>query len=382
MGKKLEDSVIVNLFESKGYKIVGEIKNTTTPILCEKDGYRYKITYNNLKMGKTPSFWGFNNIINLDYNIRVFLHKKSATAEFLHYNIIAKNQKKRILLTFRCECGEIFNKTLEDTIYKTYICCNKCTIEKSRKKKRVSEKSLQKIKQAGYTVLQSPENLRITDLCEVEDGLGFRGFISSASVSAHKGMSKFDVRINKKNYIYNVNHWAELNCVDTRCLGFEENTHYKRQGLRFCCSCGREFVTSIASFQNGKIRCSECAKSISKYEFIFKSYLEKEHIDFIYQYSLNQCRDILPLPFDFYIKEYYCLIEVDGEGHYYPCHFNRISYERAVETFNITKRHDAVKNNFCQNNDIPLLRIPYWEFKDDTFKQTYQKFIEKLTSLN
>lgn len=382
MGKKIENEVIIKLFESKGYKVVGKIENTTTPIFCEKDGYRYKITYNNLRFGKTPSLWGFNNIVNLDYNIHVFLKKKQATAEFLSYKKIIKGSKKRILLTFRCECGEIFNKTLEDTVYKTYICCNKCTLRKSRRNQRVSEKSLRNIAQAGYKILQAPENPRITDLCEVEDELGFKGFISAAKVSAHKGMSRFDVRINKKHYIDNVNYWAKLNCIDVRCLDFEENTHYRRQGLKFRCSCGQEFVTSINSFQNGKTRCAVCAQSISKYEIIFKSFLEKEQIDFIYQYSLNQCRDILPLPFDFYIKKYDCLVEIDGEGHYYPCHFNRISYEQAVETFNTTKRHDIIKDKFCQDNNIPLLRIPYWEFNNDTFKQTYQKFIEKLTSLN
>lgn len=382
MGKKIEDSIIISLFESKGYKIVGEIENTTTPILCEKDGYRYKITYNNLRFGKTPSLWGFSNIINLDYNIYIFLEKKQATAEFLSYKIIIKGQKKRILLMFRCECGEIFSKTLEDTIYKTYVCCNKCVLQKSRRNQRVSEKSLRNIVQAGYKILQAPEHLRITDLCEVEDELGFKGFISSAKVSAHKGMSRFDIRINKKHYIDNVNHWAKLNYVTAYCIGFAENTCYKRQGLRFKCFCGQEFVTSISSFQNGKTRCAVCAKSISKYELIFKSYLESRQIDFVYQYSLGQCRDILPLPFDFYIKEYSCLIEVDGEGHYHPCYFNHIGYERAVETFDITKQHDIIKDKFCQDNNIPLLRVPYWEFKDDTFKQTYQNFIEELTNLN
>ena len=382
MGKKLEDSVIIKLFESKGYKIVGEIKNTITPILCEKDGYRYKIAYNNLKSGKTPSLWGFNNIVNLDFNIHNFLKKKQATVEFLGYETIVKGQKKRILLTFRCECGEIFNKTLEDTVYKTYICCTKCTITKSRRNQRVSNKTIQKIVGAGYKILKAPDLPRITDLCEVEDELGFRGFMSSSKVSAHKGMSRFDVRINKKYYIYNVNRWAELNCIGAHCLGFAENTPYKSQGLTFQCSCGKEFITSINSFQGGKTRCAECAQSISKYELVFKSYLEEERVDFIYQYSLNQCRDILPLPFDFYIKEYNCLIEIDGEGHYHPCHFNRISYERAVETFEITKRHDSIKTTFCQENNIPLLRIPYWEFKNNTFKQSYQKFVEELTSLN
>ena len=380
LGKKLEDNVIVKLFESKGYKIIGEIKNTVTPIICEKNGYRYKITYNNLRYGRTPSLWGLNNICNLDYNVNIFLQKKQSKTIFLEHKIITKGKRKRILLTLRCECGEIFNKTLEDLIYKIYPCCNKCALIKTRRNQRVSEKSLQKIKQAGYKILYAPESLRVSDLCEVEDSLGFRGFVSASKVAGHKNMSKFDIRINKKYYIYNVNHYAKLNNIEIQCLNFEEDTQYITQGLRFKCSCGKEFVTSIASFQNGKTRCEECAKSISRYEFVFKNFLEENDVDFVYQYSFNQCRDVLPLPFDFYIKEYRCLIEIDGEGHFYICHFNQIGNEEAEKTFKITQQHDIIKNNFCQENNIPLLRIPYWEFKNNTFKQSYQKFIKELTT--
>lgn len=382
MGKKIANEIIIKVFESKGYKIIGEITNVVLPILCEKNGYWYKISYHNLTDGKNPSLWGFYNIENLEHNILNFLKEKKTKAKFLSYKIITKGQKKRILLTLQCDCGEIFTKTLEDATHKTQLCCRSCGFKRGGLKSRASKKAFDKIQQAGYKVLVAPNNPKNTDLFEVEDENGFRGFTSLSKVSSNKKMSKFDMRINKKHYIYNANHWAKLNCIDVYCLGFEENTKYKRQALKFRCSCGKEFVTSIASFQNGKIRCSECAKSISKYELIFKSYLEKEHIDFIYQYSLNQCRDTLPLPFDFYIKEYSCIIEIDGEGHYHPCHFNRISYESAVKTFEITKNHDIIKNKFCRDNNIPLLRIPYWEFKDNTFKQTYQKFVEELTSLN
>ena len=380
LGKKLNDNIIEKLFNSKGYKIVEEIKNTTTPIICEKNGYRYKITYNNLRHGKTPSLWGFNNICNLDYNVNIFLQKKQSKTIFLEHKIITKGKRKRILLTLRCECGETFNKTLEDLIYKKHPCCNKCALIKSGRKQRVSEKSLQKIEQAGYKILYAPELLSVSDLCEVEDELGFKGFISAAKIVGHKNMSKFDTRINKKYYIDNVNHYAELKGINVRCLGFEENTQYIRQGLRFKCSCGKEFITSIASFQNGKTRCEECAKSISRYEFEFKKFLEEQNVDFIYQYSFNQCRDILPLPFDFYIKKYNCLIEIDGEGHFHICNFNQIGNKKAKETFETTQQHDIIKNNFCQENNISLLRIPYWEFNNNTFKQSYQKFIKELTN--
>lgn len=112
------------------------------------------------------------------------------------------------------------------------------------------------------------------------------------------------------------------------------------------------------------------------------SYLDDVGVDYIYQYSLNQCRDILPLPFDFFIKDYGVLIEIDGEGHYHPCNFNRIGVGKAQATFNATKRHDKIKDDFCQINNIPLLRIPYTFFDDNTYKQLFQNFIKGVAPLS
>lgn len=372
--EKLEDSIIIKLFNANGYKIVGEIKNTTTPILCEKDGFWYKITYNNLRYGKNPSLWGFNNICNLEHNINAFIAKRGIKAEFVSYSIVTHNKKRRILLTFRCECGKLFNKFLEESVYKTYICCNECVKKKRGVNHRKCQKNIDAVLNARYKILSAPDLLRYDDLIEVEDADGFRGFISSAKIGSGKGMSRFDERINKKYYIYNVNKWAELNAIDSTCIGFVEKQH-TRTSLLFRCSCGNEFITSIASFQNGKTRCEKCAKSISKYEYEFRAYLDSVGIKYIHQYSIDQCRDILPLPFDFFIKEYNVLVEIDGEGHYYPCNFNQIGAKKAQATFEITKEHDVIKNEFCKNNNIPLLRIPYTSFKDGTYKQLFQNFI-------
>ena len=382
MGNKLKDEVIVKLFEDKGYKIIGEITNTITPTFCEKNGYWYKISYNNLRYGKKPSLWGFSNLINLDHNIQNLIETKREKVQYIRYSIVQKSKRKRVKVDFICECGNNFSKLLEDAVYGTYLCCNECSKKRRGKTSRVAQKTINIVKEAGYKILSCPELPRITDLIEVEDSLGFKGFVTSNKIRGHKGMSRFDIRINKKHYIENVNHYAKLNGIECHCIALVEEKKYRRQALEFECVCGNHFITSIDSFQNGKIRCESCAKSISRYEFSFKEYLESMNIEYVYQYSLNQCRDILPLPFDFYLKEYKCLIEIDGEGHYHLCNFNRISNEQAQITFDITQKHDKIKTQFCLENNIPLLRISYQEFKQNTYKNIFQKFIEELTSLN
>ena len=70
------------------------------------------------------------------------------------------------------------------------------------------------------------------------------------------------------------------------------------------------------------------------------------------------------LPFDFYLPDLNKCIEYDGQHHYYPVTFNGVSEERAKENHLITIKHDEIKNQYCKNNNIELLRIPYYNFKD------------------
>lgn len=379
MPEKISKEQVNKLFNSKGYIIIGEYKNTITPILCVKNGYRYRISYANLKNGKNPSLWGFNNLENIDYNIQELLSKKQSKSSYIGYKVIQKKQKKRILLHFECECGQKFDKLLEDTVYKTYICCYNCQLLKRGKSKRVGLKAIQYVEELGYKVLDKNQIYRNNDLIEVENKQGFRGFVTYSRLKAGKGMSLFDIRINNKYYIYNVNVWIRNNGLDVVCTRFSDKK-YSRQGLEFECSCGNKFTTSISSFQNGKIRCEKCAKSISYYEDCFKKFLESLNIEYIHQYSLNQCRDILPLPFDFYVVKDKFLIEIDGEGHYYPCNFNHITDDKARLSFELTKKHDEIKNTFCYENNIPLLRIPYYAFKDESYKNYFLDFRQSLAN--
>lgn len=78
-------------------------------------------------------------------------------------------------------------------------------------------------------------------------------------------------------------------------------------------------------------------------------------IDFEQEKRFYDCRDVKPLPFDFYLPQYNLIIEFDGQQHF------REVYNRDFET---TKKHDEIKNKYCEDNDIDLLRIPYWDGND------------------
>ena len=92
--------------------------------------------------------------------------------------------------------------------------------------------------------------------------------------------------------------------------------------------------------------------------------LQHYKINYIPQYSFSDCKDQRSLPFDYYIPEYNILIEYDGEQHYKPVNFGGISDEKASENLKITQQHDRIKTNYCIKNQIPLIRIPYWNKND------------------
>ena len=88
---------------------------------------------------------------------------------------------------------------------------------------------------------------------------------------------------------------------------------------------------------------------------IIRKILEDNHIAFEREKSFSDCRDTKPLPFDFYLPNYNLCIEFDGQHHF---------EDRGFGNLEITKKHDEIKNQYCQNNNINLLRIPYWNGND------------------
>ncbi len=108
---------------------------------------------------------------------------------------------------------------------------------------------------------------------------------------------------------------------------------------------------------NGANSCPKC--TIFKHEKIMLDVLEKYHLKYTAQKTFEDCRDINKLPFDAFLDNYNVAIEYDGEGHYYP--IPRYKGDDGIYGFERTKLHDKIKNEYCKNNDITLIRIPYWE---------------------
>jgi very-short-patch-repair endonuclease len=123
--------------------------------------------------------------------------------------------------------------------------------------------------------------------------------------------------------------------------------------------------------------CSKCGAS--KGEKAIREWLFSHGIEFEEQKIFRDCRGKKrPLPFDFYIPNRNACIEYDGEQHF---GVGRRSKDENVNILNYHKtvQSDEVKTQYCSNNGIYLLRIPYQQIRD--IGSILEKYFMNLQSL-
>ena len=145
---------------------------------------------------------------------------------------------------------------------------------------------------------------------------------------------------------------------DIKILG-----EYVNSSTKIKCKCkvdGYEWSVTPSHLLNG-VGCPKCNES--KGEKRVAKYLDSRNIEYERQYKFNDCRSKNKLPFDFYIPSKNIAIEYDGEDHYMIIFRSKNNtYERAFNKFVGTKVRDTIKTKYCKDNNIKLIRIPYWDF--------------------
>ncbi len=69
------------------------------------------------------------------------------------------------------------------------------------------------------------------------------------------------------------------------------------------------------------------------------------------------CRRVNPLRFDFYIPSLKTAIEFDGRQHYEEVPF----FNSATSTLELTRERDGIKDAYCREHGIRMLRIPHYD---------------------
>jgi hypothetical protein len=150
------------------------------------------------------------------------------------------------------------------------------------------------------------------------------------------------------------------------------------------CDCGNTCVVSGKLLRSRHVSSCGCnIKSVGEKEIAL--ILTTANINFSEQYKIDieqkkyKVKQKHPYYFDFAIFNNNILsylIEYDGEQHFKYKDTN--SFWNDKEQYEKTKIRDLIKNQWCKENNIPLIRIPYTHLKDlciDDLKLETSKFI-------
>lgn len=149
-----------------------------------------------------------------------------------------------------------------------------------------------------------------------------------------------------------------------------------------CPECGSNFITSYNSLLSvSNQRCSQCSKSESQGEYKIRKYFESNNINFIQEHSFQNCFYKHVLSFDFYIQNMNVAIEYDGAQHFRPIKRKNMTEKEAIDSFKENKIRDKIKNEYCKQNNILLIRIAYTDFNniekilDNFFLNTHEDIV-------
>lgn len=360
----LSKEYIVETVESKGLKFVDFIdycgSKSTIKVICKHNHKPYIVKFqtiirNNRKSMGCPTCKSINkSITNIN---RVDFEYIKSYIELFGYNLLSKEYDYNgidTILNVKCPNNHIFDISFSS--FKKRSINGKNTINKCEfcYKEDKMNKLINKCNTLNYTLLTNEyinKNMKLDIICNRGHKWHptYENFMRNNATCLT--CNNIQLSINQRKGITDVNNI--LNNFGYKLISEYINNQYP---IVLLCPNGHEYKTSLSNFMQGR-RCSICSMSSGEQE-IYRI-LNKYNIKFIYQYKFNDCKDKLPLPFDFYLTDYNICIEFDGQQH-----FNQNSFNMTNENFNDRKHKDSIKTQYCINNNIKLIRIPYWEFNN------------------
>jgi very-short-patch-repair endonuclease len=105
---------------------------------------------------------------------------------------------------------------------------------------------------------------------------------------------------------------------------------------------------------HGCIKCSNFSNGEKRLENI----LNDIGVSFIREYKFDGCvsKNGVKLPFDFFLPKFNIVIEYDGKQH-----FESVNKFGGESSFLNLKDNDSIRNNWCLENNIKIIRIPHYD---------------------
>lgn len=120
-----------------------------------------------------------------------------------------------------------------------------------------------------------------------------------------------------------------------------------------CKNHNETYYATADLLMKGMANCPKCTMTSGEYKVA--NYLDASGYEYIPQYSFDDADPVIKRKrFDFYLPELNTCIEYDGKQHFEP-----LQNFGGEETFEYTKKNDKIKDDYCAENNIRLIRIPY-----------------------
>lgn len=361
MPKKKTFEEVKQAFDARGYSLLEtEYKGQLFKMkfICPKHTDKdTEITYKQLARGEGCKYCGIEKVAKAvsksrrKYSIEdVEKALKRNGCELLGERKPYRNDKDPI--HYRCKCGKVCKSNFQNYKRGSGLC--KSCIGKQKALKWTYEEISKEFEKEGCILLSKEIHTckKLSYICSC----GNKGEVNLQNFRRGNRCKECANERKRNNYEDIKKEFEKYSCT-LLTTKYKSSTFQK---LDYICSCGNHHSIRFLSFQRGE-RCPQCS-SISKGEKAILHFLETNSIQHKYQYTIKECKNINPLPFDFVVfdetNSIKCLIEFDGRHHYIP-----IKRWGGDEYFKEIKKHDKIKNEYCHTNSIPLYRISYKELR-------------------
>lgn len=153
-------------------------------------------------------------------------------------------------------------------------------------------------------------------------------------------------------------------CLDKNVIYYDRYTKNHESVIMYKCKIHDKHIQemSLTHFRESQVPCKYCG--ITSGELKILNFLNKNNISYIKEKTFDNLvsDNNKKLRFDFYLHDYDIIIEYDGRQHFEPVVF--WNGQNAEENYLKNKYHDKLKNKYCKEHKIKLIRIPYTKYND------------------